>query len=159
MTTFLNDPRRSPPSREAPSDRSGSDHHSSFIVSLCRSFQVASGGSTLIVTPTGDLEEFRYQDVHIDIGRIHDLLTGPAFQNLIIDLRWRLFRGAVLTDAIVGFVRKTRGRAALCHLSDEMATRMEELRLDRLCPHFDNVEVALAYCLQASRSVSSPHPH
>ena len=156
MSLSLNDSQRLHRNREARSYRTSPELHTPFTVSLCRSFQVTAGGSTLIVTPMGDLEDFRYQDVHNDIGRIHDLLMGPAFQDLIVDLQWRLFRGAVLTDAIVGFVRRTRGRAAICHLSDEMAVRIKDQRLDRLCPHFGSVELALAYC-QAGRCRPAPH--
>ena len=128
--------------------------HTPFSVSICRSFQVTARDSTLLVTPAGDLEEFRYQDVHNDIGRIHDLLNGPTFKNLVVDLQWRLFRGAVLTDAIVGFIRSTRGRAAVCHLSAEMSARLAEHRLTGLCPQLDSVEAALAYC----HGVPAPEP-
>lgn len=123
-----------------------SHSHTPFSVSICRSFQVTARDSTLLVTPAGDLEEFRYQDVHNDIGRIQDLLNGPTFENLIVDLQGRLFRGAVLTDAIVGFIRATRGRAAVCHLSSEMAARLAEHRLTGLCPQLESVEAAFAYC-------------
>lgn len=129
-----------------------SHSHTPFSVSVCRSFQVTARDSTLLVMPAGDLEEFRYQDVHNDIGRIQDLLNGPTFENLVVDLQGRLFRGAVLTDAIVGFIQATRGRAAVCHLSAEMAARLAEHRLTGLCPQLESLEAALAYCHGAPAS-------
>ncbi|AMV16980.1 hypothetical protein VT03_03760 [Planctomyces sp. SH-PL14] len=149
-------PRRNgEPGPRGPAPHGPASHsHTPFSVSICRSFQVTARDSTLLVTPAGDLEEFRYQDVHNDIGRIQDLLNGPTFKNLVVDLQWRLFRGAVLTDAIVGFIRSTRGRAAVCHLSAEMSARLAEHRLTGLCPQLDSVEAALAYC----HGVPSPEP-
>jgi hypothetical protein len=114
-----------------------------FAPHVCKAFRVSSHGSTLLVAPVGDLEDFRYQDVHNDIGRILDLLFQSEFDHLVVDLQHRLFRGAVLTDALVSFARATRGRAALVHVSEEMSLRLSELRLQKLFQVVEDCDTAI----------------
>jgi hypothetical protein len=119
--------------------------HTLFAPHVCKAFRVSSHGSTLLVAPVGDLEDYRYQDVHNDIGRILDLLLLSEFNHLVVDLEHRLFRGAVLTDALVSFARATRGRAILVDVSDAMASRLASLKLLSLFQVIDDFEVAVEH--------------
>ncbi len=115
-----------------------------FLMAASKAFRVETRDATVIVTPADDLERYRYHDVHCDVGRIHDLLSRPEFENVVVDLEWRFFGGMVLVDAMTAFCRGARNRAAHCRVSDEMAMRLAELKLGGLWPVYSSVEDALA---------------
>jgi len=118
--------------------------HKPFSVVATKAFQVDTEESTVIVIPAGDLEDFRYRDVHNDVGRINDLLTRPEFENVVIDLQWKFHGGMVLIETMTAFCRAARNRSAHCRVSEEMAARLADLKLLGLWPVFSSLEDALA---------------
>lgn len=117
---------------------------SPFSVAASKTFRVETRDATVIVAPADDLEHCRYHDIHCDVGRIHDLLLRPEFENVVIDLRWRFFSGMVLTDAMTAFCRAARQGAAYCRVSEKMLARLAELRLGELWPAYDSVDDAVS---------------
>ena len=114
-----------------------------FPIAACRVFRVTFAGSTVIVAATRDLEDYRYQDVHDDIGRITDLLLNSGRNGLIIDLGGHFHAGAVLTDTLTSFSRAVGGKGVLVGVSQAMACRLDELRLHKMWRVVSTIEEAL----------------
>jgi hypothetical protein len=91
----------------------------------------------VIITPR-DLESLRYQEIHLEVGRINDLLRLGGFQKLLIDLSERREIEPVILTALVGFCRAIPGKAAFCNVSTEIQDSMRSTSLLRLWPVFES---------------------
>lgn len=116
-----------------------------FPIVACRVFRVTFVGSTVIVAAKSDLEDYRYQDVHDDMGRITDLLLNSELRGLIIDLGGHFHAGAVLTDALTSFSRAVGGKGVLVGVSPDMECRLEELRLRKMWHVVPTLEEGLSH--------------
>src|SRR5690606_7140917 len=100
--------------------------------------------------PSDLLETLRYQEIHLEVGRINDLLRQGGFQKLLVDLgKLTRLDGVVLT-ALVGFCRSLP-TAAFCSASGDVRQSMQLASLVSLWPIYPNRATALA-------ALSEPHP-
>jgi hypothetical protein len=112
------------------------DQTALFAARINRALKAEIHGDTVIVTPTGDLGDFRYKDIHLDVGRINDLLVRDDCRNVLIDMSADPALGTVVMTALVGFCRSVKGAAAFCHVSDEMRESLNSARIGSLWPQF-----------------------
>lgn len=114
-----------------------------FAARINRALKAEIHRDTVIVTPTGDLGDFRYKDIHLDVGRINDLLSHDGCRNVLIDMSARPALGTVVMTALVGFCRTVKGTAAFCNVSDEMQKSLNAARIGSLWPSFPTRAEAL----------------
>ncbi len=100
-----------------------------FLTSQNRIFKVETWGDTLIVIPMGDDPNYKYHDVHIETGRINELLLGHGYRKLIVDFSQSRLVGTLILDAITNFLRKATDKAVFCGASPEMHQSLTDLRL------------------------------
>lgn len=105
-----------------------------FASRINRGMKVDFEQDLVIITPSGDLGTLRYQELHLEVGRINDLLRHGGFENLLIDLSERRRIEHVILMALVGFCRSIPGKAALCSVSNEIRQSMEIANLLSLWP-------------------------
>jgi hypothetical protein len=108
----------------------------------------------VIITPTAQLGTLRYQELHLEVGRINDLLRHGGFQKLLIDLSERRRVENVILMALVGFCRAIPGKAAFCGLSEEIRQSMDTAKLLGLWPIYASRTEGLSAML--SRGSTSP---
>ena len=123
-----------------------------FPIAACRVFRVTVIESTVIVAAAGDLEDYRFQDVRHDIGRIIDLLLQRDLNSLIVDLEGHFHSGSLLTEALASFGRAIgNDRTILVGVSPDMAARLEQLGLSEKWPTFPTLVEGLDYFGVATR--------
>jgi hypothetical protein len=114
-----------------------------FAARINRAMTVDVDQEIVIITPR-DLESLRYQEIHLEVGRINDLLRLGGFRKLLVDLSERQEIEPVILTAIVGFCRAIPGSAAFCNVSREILESTHSASLFRLWPVFASRSDALA---------------
>lgn len=105
-----------------------------FASRVNRGMKVDFERGIMIVAPTGDLGTLRYEEIHLEVGRINDVLRHSGCPHLLIDLSECLRIESVIMTAIVGFCRSASGTAAFCEVSDEIRHSMRSRGLLGLWP-------------------------
>ncbi|HVJ86866.1 MAG TPA: hypothetical protein VM452_14535 [Caulifigura sp.] len=108
-----------------------------FAARINRAIRVEIDSDVVVVTPGENLGMLRYQEIHLEVGRINDLLRHGGYEKLLIDLSERKRIENVILTALVGFCRTIPGRAAFCGVSDEIRQMMEGSNLLGLWPVHD----------------------
>jgi len=116
-----------------------------FASRINRALKVEIEQATIVVTPGEELDSVRYQEIHLEVGRINDLVRHGGFRNLLIDLSARPALESVVLTALVGFCRAIPGQAAFCGMSDTMRESMNATKLATLWP----IYVTRAEAIQA----------
>lgn len=114
-----------------------------FLTSQNRIFKVETWGDTLIVIPQGDNTSFKYHDVHIETGRVNELILGHGYRKVIVDFSQSRLVGSLILDAITNFLRKATDKAVLCGASPEMHQSLTDLRLLTIWPLYASRHDAL----------------
>ena len=114
-----------------------------FASRINRALRVDVDRGVVIITPSQDLGSLRYQEIHLEVGRINDLLRHGGFNHLLIDLGERPRLETVILTALVGFCRAIPGKAAFCNMSEEIRESMNTARLANLWPIYPGREEAL----------------
>ena len=112
----------------------------------------------VVITPSEDLGTLRYQELHLEVGRINDLLRHGGFQNILIDLTERRRVESVILTALVGFCRSIPGQAAFCGLSEEIRQSMETAKLLSLWPIYASRSEAINAMSDPDNSRTSHRP-
>ncbi len=119
---------------------------STILVSSNRIFTVERVANTLIVTPAGDSQRFRYADVHHEANRVLNLLNNLELVNLIVDLGSEDIFNSVAIGVFTrlrNIIAERGGRAALCNASDNMRDTLTDMSLYDLWTHFASRQAAL----------------
>lgn len=109
-------------------------------------FRVERDGNTLIVVPQEESLAFRDSALRKELNALHDLLTKPQIENLIIDLGHSSSCGATLMGAIITLgvtVRDSGGKGVLCNASEEMYDALRIMRATSLLHYYKTREEAL----------------
>ena len=114
-----------------------------FLTSQNRIFKVETWGDTLIVIPMGDVQNYKYHDVHIETGRVNELIYGHGYRKLIVDFSQSRLVGSLILDAITNFLRKATDKAVFCGASPEMHQSLTDLRLLTIWPLYASRHDAL----------------
>jgi len=114
-----------------------------FATRINRGMKVEVDKDTVIITPSADLGTLRYQELHLEVGRINDLLRHGGSQKLLIDLGERRRLERVILMALVGFCRSIPGPAAFCSVSEEIRQALEGAKLLHLWPIYPDRKEAL----------------
>jgi anti-anti-sigma regulatory factor len=128
---------------------------STILVSSNRIFTVERIADTLIVTPAGDSQRFRYADVHHEANRVLNLLNNLDLVNLIVDLGSEDMFNSVAIGVFTrlrNIIAERGGRAALCNTSSNMRDTLTDMSLYDLWRHFPTRQAAL----EAIASGTSP---
>ena len=97
-------------------------------------------GDTVIVTPTRDLNEYRYLSASADAKSVLDLLDRALAKNVVVDLGRTDYYGSSALGFFVQLwnrVRRRHGRMAFCNVSDHEKEILLITHLDHLwlvCP-------------------------
>lgn len=114
-----------------------------FLTKNNKIFRVEHKGDTLVVTPTGDMHDFFYQDLQQESNIVVRAVTqGPA-DNVVINFGSVRLVGSIMIEAIAGFCRSARGTAALCCATPEMYSALETTRIPSIWYHYASVEDAV----------------
>jgi anti-anti-sigma regulatory factor len=125
-----------------------------FASRINRGIKVDIDQDVVIVTPSENLGTLRYQELHLEVGRINDLLRHGGFRKLLIDLSERRRVENVILMALVGFCRSIPGQAAFCGVSEEIRQSMKAGKLLSLWP----VYADLAHALRAMHNSDDASP-
>jgi anti-anti-sigma regulatory factor len=126
-----------------------------FASRINRGLKVDIENDIVIIAPSAHLGSLRYQEVHLEVGRINDLLRHGGFEALLIDLSERRRVENVILTALVGYCRAIPGQAAFCGVSNEIRQSMETAKLLSLWPIYaDRPEAVLR--MKPSRQTPPP---
>jgi pSer/pThr/pTyr-binding forkhead associated (FHA) protein len=114
-----------------------------FLTSQNRIFKVETWGDTLIVIPMGDDPNYKYHDIHIETGRVNELIVGQGYRKVIVDFSQSRLVGTLILDAITNFLRKATDKAIFCSASPEMHQSLTDLRLLTIWPLYASRHDAL----------------
>ncbi|WP_145027074.1 STAS domain-containing protein [Caulifigura coniformis] len=135
-----------------------------FASRINRALKVEIEQRTIVVTPGNELDSVRYQEIHLEVGRINDLVRHGGFRNLLIDLSARPVLEAVIQTALVGFCRAIPGQAAFCGISDTIQNSMNVSKLAGLWPTYATRAEAIEAlnsqtdgCSQTTDGVAGPN--
>ncbi len=147
---------RQTPSTASPLVRKSAPHRvreiARFAARINRAIRVEIDNDVVVVTPGENLGTLRYQEIHLEVGRINDLLRHGGYEKLLIDLSERKRIENVILTALVGFCRTIPGRAAFCGVSDEIRQMMEGSNLAALWPLYQSRT-------EATEALTSPDQH
>ena len=109
-------------------------------------FGVEKYGSTLVVTPQGDANGFRYTEIHQDTNAICDVIGRERITNLIIDLGQVTILGSIIISSIIKIARKIserHGQACFCQASSSMREVIHSMSLTKLWPYYESLDEAV----------------
>ena len=102
---------------------------SEFLTKHHRILKVETYNDTLIVLPLGDIQDFSYQEFHVEVSRINELMDVHNYRNLVVDFSQVALVGSLILEALTGFCRSARGRAVFCEATPEMYDSLLSLNL------------------------------
>jgi anti-anti-sigma factor len=109
-------------------------------------FEVETRGDTLLVTPTGDLQELAFREIETGGDGLLDLLDRAEARNIVMDLRQVDHSGSTALGFFIRLWKRVRGREgrmAFCNVSDHEKEILEVASLDSLWPICPSREAAL----------------
>lgn len=143
LTQFPVEAASSLPSPPPPPPQSIGKPNVQFLTSQNRIFKVETWGDTLIVIPMGDDPNYKYHDVHLETGRVNELIVGQGYRKVIVDFSQSRLVGTLILDAITNFLRKATDKAVFCSASPEMYQSLTDLRLLTIWPLYASRHDAL----------------
>jgi anti-anti-sigma regulatory factor len=109
-------------------------------------FKLERDDDVLIITPQGDAQGFRYNDVHQESNATLQLLDDTSLRHVIIDFGSGHVLGSIMISVVIKICRKvgTRGgKAAFCDANPDMLEVLRTMNLERLWPYCPTREDAL----------------
>ena len=91
----------------------------------------------------GDDTNYKYHDVHLETGRVNELIVGQGYRKVIVDFSQSRLVGTLILDAITNFLRKATDKAVFCGASPEMHQSLTDLRLLTIWPLYASRHDAL----------------
>lgn len=115
-------------------------------------FVVEAHQRLLIVTPQGDTEAFRYQDVHVETNSLLDFVRRHQPQKLLVDFSAAHIVGSLMFASLIKLARffdDGQKLACFCSASEPMQQSMQAMRITSRWPHFETREAALEYLAES----------
>lgn len=108
-------------------------------------FGVEITDDVLVVSPKGDSQGFRRNDIHHETNSVIAHLQGDRSRCVLIDFGDVSIASSVMINATVRIIRQQRkGRVAFCGSSPDMRYMFESMNLTNLWPYFDSRAEALS---------------
>ncbi|TWT56955.1 STAS domain protein [Thalassoglobus neptunius] len=110
-------------------------------------FRVEKNGDALVVTPSGEVSSFRYQDIHQEANTIRGEISRKNAKYLVLNLSELEYFGSEFIGSLVSMLRETRmrgGKGCFCAANDQMLKVLQNMSLFKLWPYFDTVPEALS---------------
>lgn len=95
-------------------------------------FLIEQVGDTLVVTPQGDLFQYRYESLRNGYNEIYRRLTAEDVRHLAIDFLSTGHFGSAFVGMLIKLAKKVRhdgGEAVLCGLTNPMKEILDQLML------------------------------
>ena len=116
-----------------------------------RIFDVEYSGHTLIVTPQGNLYEYRYNELRDAYNDVYRMISDDSARHLLFDFVNLTRFGSAFIGIMIRLSKKIRnggGNAGLCNLSDDMSETLRTMLL------LDNIEGGSYWTGYSSREVA-----
>lgn len=116
------------------------------VLTFHKIFQVERGDETAVVTLLVESDRTRYNELHVETGRVAQLLADPQIKNLVVDFNQVHFLSSVFIGAIVQMARQVMhgpGRTLMCNLSENVREILKTMNLFRLWPCVESRQKAL----------------
>jgi len=100
-------------------------------------FQTKRVGNVLVVTPLGDPNTFRYNDLHREANSVRDLLMRREISHLALNLKNLQYFGSEFIGSLVSMAREVKnrqGRAVICEANPQMVEVLQNMSLFKLWP-------------------------
>ncbi len=110
-------------------------------------FRTKRVGNVLVVTPQGDPNTFRYNDLHREANSVRDLLMRSEISHLALNLKNLQYFGSEFIGSLVSMAREVKnrqGRAVICEANPQMVEVLQNMSLFKLWPYFATEQEALA---------------
>ena len=110
-------------------------------------FHVEQTGEIVVITPGGDGNGFRYQDLHSETNAIRGQMVKPGCKHLVVNLEKMDYFGSEFIGALVSMLREVKNRgnkACFCAANPQMLQVLQNMSLFKLWPHYNNRAEAIA---------------
>jgi len=105
-------------------------------------------GDILVICPVGDGHSFRYGDLQIECNGMRRMIEKPAVKHVAVDFSQLKYFGSEYIGALISLARLKSdlgGKAVFCSANEDMQRVLENMKLTKLWPYFDDLETAIAY--------------
>ncbi len=112
-----------------------------------RVFSVDIVENVVIVTPNGDANGFRYQDIHTATNSLLDSINRQRIAKMVVDFGEVEIVGSIIISSIIKLARSIanqKGTAAFCNSSESMREVISTMNLTKLWAHYDSRDEAIA---------------
>jgi anti-anti-sigma factor len=109
-------------------------------------FLVEQIGEVVVITPGGDGNGFRYNDLHSETNAIRGHMMKPGAKHLVVDLSKMDYFGSEFIGALVSMLREVKNRgnkASFCAANSQMMSVLQNMSLFKLWPHYATRDEAL----------------
>lgn len=120
------------------------DPNVEFLTKNHKVFSVEVVDRVVVVTPRGDLQDFMYQDFQMESNAVLHAIAAGRYPHVVIDFSAVRLVGSLVIEALAGFCRAAKGKAALCSASIEMYQALEHTRLPTIWYHYASRDDAVA---------------
>ena len=110
-------------------------------------FLVDQIGEVVVITPGGDGNGFRYNDLHSETNAIRGHMMKPGSKHLVVDLSKMDYFGSEFIGALVSMLREVKNRghkASFCSANPQMMSVLQNMSLFKLWPHHATRDEAVA---------------
>jgi anti-anti-sigma factor len=117
------------------------------MVKHLKLFEVEQVGDTVIVSPRGQANGFRYHDLHVEANSVRGFLLQPGRRNVVMDMSQMEYCGSEFIGSLVSMLRETRnrgGKSVFCRANPQMHKVLDNMSLFKLWPYFATRDEALA---------------
>jgi anti-anti-sigma factor len=100
-------------------------------------FELEQQGDTLIVTPTADLRELRYEEIEDAASDVLRWLDGGPVRNVVLDFGRTAYYGSTALGFFIKVWKRVRsrgGQMAFCNISDLEREILDVMQLGGLWP-------------------------
>jgi anti-anti-sigma factor len=100
-------------------------------------YELEQQGETLVVTPTTDLQELRYEEIEGGAGDVLRWLDGGPIRNVVLDFHRTAYYGSTALGFFIKVWKRVRsrgGRMAFCNVSKLEREILQVTKLDGLWP-------------------------
>ncbi len=103
--------------------------------------------NVVIVSPNGDANGFRYQDIHTATNSLVDSIRRQRIARMVVDFGEVDIVGSIMISSIIKLARSIadqQGTAAFCNSSESMREVISTMNLTKLWAHYDSRDEAVS---------------